>query len=90
MHVRIKVNLGSRDAERFGLRFDQCKAGDTPTVTDEAGEWLIRHGIAEPVESKPKSVTGVSPRPSIAEAQSPEIQSTTNPGQKAGNKHKES
>jgi hypothetical protein len=92
MRVRFKVNLGSRDAERFGLHFEHCGKGMTPEVADEAGEWLIRHGIAEQLaaEPTPEPVVGVSPRPAIAEAQAPEIRSTTKTSPKAGNKNKES
>jgi hypothetical protein len=88
MQVRFKVNLGSQDAEPLGLDFQQCQAGATLEVADEAGEWLIGHGIAE--YQKSKSVVGAPQRPAIAEAESPSIQAATNPGGKAGNKHKES
>lgn len=90
MQVRFKVNLGSRDAERLGLDFDNCLAGTTREVQDKAGEWLIVHGIAEQLESKLKPTVGAAQRPAIAEARSPEIQASSKPGTKAGNKNKES
>jgi hypothetical protein len=91
MRVSFKVNLGSQDAELVGgLDFRKCRAGMQLEVSDEAGEWLVSHGIAEQLETTPKPIVGIAPKPAIAEAEAPGIQTTTSPGPKAGSKKKES
>lgn len=74
MKVNFKVNLGSRDAERFGLDFGKCQRGMSLEVADHVGEWLIGKGIAGRSADNPaKEFTGVAAAPAIAEAAGPGI-----------------
>ena len=61
MLVRFKTNLGRNDAAPLGLDFTQCTKGAELDVSDKAGEWLVKRGIAEAVPV----VKAISPPPEI-------------------------
>jgi len=50
MRLRFIDNLGSRDAERFGVDFSKCTKGATGTFDEKTTDALLKFGIA--VEDK--------------------------------------
>ena len=52
MRLRFKDNLGSRDAERFGVDFLKCTRGATGDFDDKTAEALVKFGIAEPEKTE--------------------------------------
>ena len=64
MHVKFKVNLGSRDAESQGLKFTECTKDSELSVGEEVGRWLVSNGHAAEVA---KPLRGVSAPPAIGE-----------------------
>jgi len=91
MRVKFKVNLGSRDAEKHSLDFKQCGEGMEGDVSESAGAWLVRNGIAGEVH---RELRGVSAEPAIADASEPSIKAELKPTPTAAKKsaphHKES
>lgn len=74
MQVRFKVNLGSNDANRLGLKFSECTAGQECTVPDETGDRLVKSGIALQVAEKaPEKIKAIPAVASISKAAEPEI-----------------
>lgn len=68
MHVRFRVNLGSRDAERHGLDFRLCEQGMMCNVPEKAGQWLVGRGIAHEV---PAEIRAVPAMPEIGKTDEP-------------------
>lgn len=92
MRVKFRVSLGSRDAEKHSLNFRECEQGMECDVSDAAGEWLVRKGIASEIATpKQKSVhvaempevRAVPDPPSISEPESPEIKAENKPARGA-------
>lgn len=49
MRVSFKVNLGSQDAAKIGVDFQQCTVGNEVDCDLGAGKWLVANGIATEV-----------------------------------------
>lgn len=58
MKVKMKVNLGSRDAAKLRVNWAECTEGKVVDVSDESAEALIARGWALPeaVKGDPKPV----------------------------------
>jgi len=68
----MKVNLGSRDAARYGLKYQQCTEGSILTVAEDVAKDMESRRFATAVESTPKELKAVPEKPSIAaEEESP-------------------
>jgi hypothetical protein len=63
MFVCFKVNLGSVDASRLKLDFRKCMTGMETECSDDAGNWLVKKGIAAEVVAiaKPAAIQAVPP-----------------------------
>lgn len=72
MHLRFRVNLGSRDAERHGLDFRLCGQGMVCNVPEKAGQWLVSKGIAHEV---PAEIRAVPAMPEIGRTDEPVVMS---------------
>jgi len=79
MRVVMKTNLGLVHAQMIGVDQSKCMAGMTPTVSHEAGEWLVRRGMADPVIEPPAApvVQAVPSRPAISDTIRPQIAGET-------------
>lgn len=61
MKVKFRTNLGSRDAEAYGLDHTKCTAGAEVTVNNKIAELLESRGLVEPM------LKGEPNNPSIGE-----------------------
>lgn len=52
MKLKMKTNLGSRDAAKVGLTYQECTEGKVIDVNDDAASELIARGYALPEEIK--------------------------------------
>lgn len=87
MRVRFRNSLGSRDAERHSLDFRECVQGAERDVSEAAGQWLVRKGIAtEVVLELPREIKAVPELPSISTADGPEIKAEEKPARGAAKK----
>ncbi len=78
MLVKFKANLGSMDADRFGIDFKVCLVDAEVAVNDGAGKWLVATGVATDITPKPpEPVKEVEP-----EAASTDPQQEVEPEQK--------
>lgn len=50
MQVTFRTNVGMKDANRLGLDFTQCQAGQSLEVSDELAAALLDRGLIEPPE----------------------------------------
>lgn len=66
MKIVMKVNLGSRDAARYGLKYQQCTEGSVLTVAEDVGKDMTARRFAAAVEATPKELKAVPEKPSIA------------------------
>lgn len=57
MKVLFTRNIGTFDAARFGMSFDQCRSGDTADVGQVVADELLSRGLAtEVVAAKPSEL----------------------------------
>lgn len=87
MRLKFKTNLGSKDAELVGVDFTKCQKGMELEVSDKAGEWLIKNGIAAEVA---KQIRGVAPEPELAKEVQPTIKAMPPVGKAKPTSNKES
>lgn len=73
MKVCWKTNLGSVDAGKLGLDFSKCLAGETTTVSQEAGEFAVRKGWATEVSSEKAPKLKAVPDVQMTEPKAPDI-----------------
>jgi hypothetical protein len=76
MKVIFRVNLGMVDAKTVGLKFDECKLGNTVEVPAEVGERLRKAGIVCTEEEAIKDAWIVSHREELARKAKEEAEAT--------------
>jgi len=57
MRLRFRTNLGSQDAQHFGVDHTKCTIGATGTFDEKTAEGLIKLGVAEEDKGEAKDET---------------------------------